>query len=72
VDMIPTMVRVDEAKLRRLRLGKGWTQVQLADRARVSPDTVVRWEGGRVDNPQPSALAKLAKALGVEPSDLLD
>lgn len=70
--MMETMVGVDREKLRRLRLGAGLTQIQLAERAGVSPDTVVRWEGGRGGKPHPSALTKLSQALGVEPSDLLE
>lgn len=70
--MMPVVVGVDRDKLRRLRLGKGWTQIQLAERARISPDTIVRWEGGKGQKPHPSALTKLAAALNVEPADLLE
>jgi len=69
---MPTMVGVDKDRLRRLRLGAGLTQVQLAERAGISPDTVVRWEAGRGTRPHPSALSKLARALGITPGDLLE
>jgi transcriptional regulator with XRE-family HTH domain len=70
--MMPAVVGVDKNKLRRLRLGAGLTQIQLAERAGVSPDTVVRWEGGKGGRPHPGALSKLARALGVTPADLLE
>ena len=70
--MMPTVVGVDKDKLRRLRLGKGLTQIQLAEAARVSPDTVVRWEAGKAQKPHPSALTKIAGALGTEPGALLE
>ncbi len=70
--MLATVPAVDKEKLKRLRLGKGWTQIQLAQNANVSPDTVVRWERGRGRNPHPSALSKVADTLGVEPADLLE
>jgi transcriptional regulator with XRE-family HTH domain len=47
-------------------------QIELAQRAGVSPDTVVRWEGGKGTRPHPGALTKLAWALGVRPADLLE
>jgi transcriptional regulator with XRE-family HTH domain len=67
-----TVVGVDKDKLRRLRLGAGLTQIQLAERAGVSPDTVVRWETGKGNRPHPGALTKLARALGVTPNDILE
>ena len=70
--MMPVVVGVDKDKLRRLRLGKGLTQIQLAEAASVSPDTVVRWESGKGQRPHPSALSKIAGALGTEPAALLE
>ena len=70
--MLATMPAVDKDKLKRLRLGEGLTQIELATQAKVSPDTIVRWENGRGQNPHPSALKKLAGALGVRPGDLLE
>ena len=40
--------------------------------AGVSPDTVVRWEAERGQRPHPSALSKIAGALGTEPAALLE
>ncbi len=58
-------------KLRRLRAEKGWTQQALAERARVSLGYVSRLESGHYD-PKVSTLKKLAKALGVPVSALVE
>jgi transcriptional regulator with XRE-family HTH domain len=70
--MMDTMVGVDKDKLRRLRLGVGLTQIQLAEQAGISPDTIVRWEAGKGTRPHPGSLMKLSKALGVTPDALLE
>ncbi len=48
-----------------------WTQVQLAGEAGVSPTTVSGIESGRIGRPHFGTLRKLARALGVEPEDLV-
>jgi transcriptional regulator with XRE-family HTH domain len=70
--MMPTVVGVDKRKVRRLRLGLGLTQIDLAGKAGVSPDTIVRWEAGKGERPHPTALKKISAALGVTPTDLLE
>jgi transcriptional regulator with XRE-family HTH domain len=67
-----TVVSVDRDKLLRLRLNAGLTQIELAEKAGVSPDTIVRWEGGRGKRPHPGSLGKISRALGVSPTDLLE
>src|SRR5215217_5778034 len=52
-------------EVRRLRKLRGWSQVELAERAGVSAFTVTEIETGRRE-PRPSTLRKLANALGVE------
>lgn len=47
-----------------LRLQKGWSQAELAKRARTSQSYIARIELGNVD-PQVSTVKKLAQALGV-------
>jgi transcriptional regulator with XRE-family HTH domain len=47
------------------------TQEDLAEKAGVSPTTVVRLESGEIKRPRTETLAKLAKALGVDPSTLV-
>ena len=55
--------------IRRLRLAKGWTQEELADRARLHPTYIGGIERGErnlgIDN-----VFKIARALGVHPSFL--
>jgi transcriptional regulator with XRE-family HTH domain len=58
-------------KLKRLRLGRALTQVELAERAGVSPSTIVLIERGQA-TPQPSTRRKLSEALSVDPSELLE
>ena len=56
--------------LQRLRLDAALSQRDLAKRAGVSPTTVVRAEQG--EDVYPSTVRKLARALGVQPRELLD
>jgi transcriptional regulator with XRE-family HTH domain len=58
-------------KLKRLRTEKGLTQQALAERAKVSLGYVARLETGHYD-PKLSTLRKLAKALGVPVTALLE
>lgn len=48
-----------------------WTQAQLAGESGVSPTTVSGIESGRIGRPHFGTLRKLARALGVEPGELL-
>lgn len=60
-------------KLPRLKLvrdRKGMTQRELADKAKVSPTTVIQLELGRVDA-RASTVRKLADALDVKPEELM-
>jgi transcriptional regulator with XRE-family HTH domain len=51
-------------KLRELRMSKGWSQKELAQRAGVSQQGLTQWEtGGR--NPNFPAVISLCRALGV-------
>lgn len=56
-------------RLTQERLKRGWSQAELARRARLHPSEVSRYEGGWW-KPGPSARAKLAAALGL-PEDRL-
>lgn len=47
-----------------LRMGKGWSQHQLAEAMNTSQPQIARIESGRLD-PQLSTLIKLSEALGV-------
>lgn len=64
------MPKVRADVVRRLREAKGWSQQALADKAIASLKTV-----NSVENGNPcllSTIAKVAKALGVEPAELID
>ncbi len=54
-----------------IRERRMWTQARLADEAAVSPTTVSGIESGRISRPHFGTLRKLARALGVEPEELL-
>jgi transcriptional regulator with XRE-family HTH domain len=53
------------------REARMWTQARLAEEAGVSPTTVSGLESGRISRPHFGTLRKLARALGIEPEDLL-
>ena len=57
-------------ELRRKRKARGWSQAELARRARLHPSDISRFESGRAI-PYPIQLQKLAQALGVAESALL-
>jgi transcriptional regulator with XRE-family HTH domain len=59
-------------KLRGERRRAALTQGELAERAGVGINTIVRIETGEISEPRVSTLRKLADALGVKPRDLLD
>lgn len=48
-----------------------WTQGRLAEEAGVSPTTVSGIESGRVSRPHFGTVSKLARALGVDPGEML-
>ena len=64
------MRQVVGRNLRRLRNGKGWSQEELAFRAKVDRSYISQLETG-VYSASVTMLGKLAKALGVEPAELL-
>jgi XRE family aerobic/anaerobic benzoate catabolism transcriptional regulator len=58
-------------RLKQLREAKQWSQVALAQRARLSREYVLRLEAGQQD-PSLSTLRALAKALGLPVTKLLE
>ena len=54
-----------------IREHRMWTQGRLAEEAGVSPTTVSGIESGRISRPHFGTVKKLARALGVEPQELL-
>jgi transcriptional regulator with XRE-family HTH domain len=65
------MPRIDGEKLRELREGKFLSHRELATRAGVSPTTVLNLEAGKGE-PQRRTIRKLAQALGVNPTELVE
>ncbi len=59
------------ARLAGLRRSRMWTQARLAAEAGISPTTVSGIESGKISRPHFGTLGKLARALGVEPGELL-
>jgi transcriptional regulator with XRE-family HTH domain len=59
-------------KLKEERRRAALTQGELADKAGVGINTIVRIETGEITEPRVSTLRKLAHALGLQPRDLLE
>jgi transcriptional regulator with XRE-family HTH domain len=57
-------------RLRRKRVETGWTQAELARRAKVSPSHLSAVESGSL-GASPKLLGRLADALGCEIADLM-
>lgn len=64
-------VTIDGGKLTTARIRAGLTQVQLADRARLSQTYISSLEIGDRDRLSPEAHARLCTALGVDDTHLL-
>jgi DNA-binding XRE family transcriptional regulator len=65
----PSVVRL--TRLRELRLRKALNQQELADKAGLTRATLSRLEAG-LQEPYPSTTRKIARALGVEPEELME
>jgi transcriptional regulator with XRE-family HTH domain len=65
------LVRLDGAKLRELRTGRGLSKVTLAHRAGVSPATVANLERRAAPRCHVRTAARLAAALDLPPTALL-
>ena len=57
------------ATLKELRISKVLSQADLAEKAKVSRDTIIRLEKGK-QKPNFITIRKLAKALNVSPGDI--
>ena len=60
------------AKLRAERERAVLSMQELAQRSRVSRQTIARLESGQAPEPYPSTIRKLARALGIRPQELVD
>jgi len=66
------MVKIDGAKVRRLREAKGLTQLYLATAVEVTTDTISRWENRRYPSIKKENGIRLAEVLEVELSEILE
>jgi transcriptional regulator with XRE-family HTH domain len=65
------MARVELGeRIATLREEQALTQVELAEKAKISPSTLSLIESGKVPRPHVGTIRKIARALGVEPQDL--
>lgn len=58
-------------RLKELRLSKGWTQEELAEKVGLQKAAIYKYEAGLVVNPKRNLIATLAKIFDVSPSYLL-
>ncbi len=70
---MPTMaaVKIDGAKLKRLREQQFLTREELAEQVGSHRDHIGRLERDEVTNPRMATIRKLAAALGVDPAELV-
>ena len=66
-----TLVKVDGQKLQRLRSRRLWLIGDLADKSGVHRNTISKLENAR-GGAYPETIRKLAEALDVEPTELLE
>jgi len=59
-------------RLRQLREAKGWTQVDLAKKARVTQALISQLEAGKKASPSVVPLLRIAKALGATVEELVE
>jgi HTH-type transcriptional regulator, competence development regulator len=69
--ILDVMPRISRDRLRKLRDMRLLSQRELAERAGLSPTTILKLESGRVDEPHPRTIRKLADALEVDPAELV-
>jgi len=65
-----TLMRIDGEKLRRLRERRLWLIGDLAEKSGVHRNLISTYEHGK-SGAHPDTIRKLAKALGVDPSELI-
>lgn len=66
------MIRIDGTKIRQIREQKGLTQLYIATAVEVTTDTVSRWENKRYPSIKKENALKLAQALEVDLSELME
>jgi transcriptional regulator with XRE-family HTH domain len=71
---MPTMsvMRIDGAKLKRLRERRFLRREELAEKVGTHRDHIGRLERGEIQSPHITTIRKLAAALEVDPSELVE
>jgi HTH-type transcriptional regulator, competence development regulator len=69
--ILDVMPHISRDRLRKVRDKRLLSQRELAERAGLSPTTILKLEAGRVDEPHPRTIRKLADALEVDPDELV-
>ena len=69
--ILDVMPHISGDRLRKVRDKRLLSQRELAERAGLSPTTILKLESGRVDEPHPRTIRKLTDALEVDPDELL-
>jgi transcriptional regulator with XRE-family HTH domain len=71
---MPTMaaVKINGAKLKSLRERQFLTREELAEKVGAHRDHIGRLERDEIDSPRIGTIRKLAKALGVDPTELIE
>jgi len=67
---MPSLATIIGANVRRVRLARGWTQEQFAERADIDPSTVSRIESG-TSLRQVAKVGEAAQRAGIDPLTLL-
>jgi transcriptional regulator with XRE-family HTH domain len=69
--ILDVMPHISRDRLRKVRDMRLLSQRELAERAGLSPTTILKLESGRVDEPHPRTIRKLADAPEVDPEELV-
>jgi transcriptional regulator with XRE-family HTH domain len=72
VTMLDVMPRISGEKLKEVRDRRLLSQRELAEKAGLSPTTILKLEDDRVKEPHPRTVRKLAQALEVDPAELVE
>jgi transcriptional regulator with XRE-family HTH domain len=70
--MLDVMPRISGEKLRKVRDRRLLSQRELAKNAGLSPTTILKLEADRIADPHPRTVRKLARALEVDPAELVE
>ncbi len=69
--MLREMPHISPDSLKQARDKRLLSQRELAAKAGLSPTTILKLEGGRVEESHPRTVRKLAEALEVDPAELV-